>query len=268
VGANEVFTVVVTVLNIGSTNAHTIRLSYDGALVSGIIPVETNNAIHISTLTSGKSAEESIQLKTTNDVIAGNQAFVITLDYTDLYGGVYTSQRQFLINVLRSAEISYDTIEPPKEIAAGETFTLPANIFNVGKSILHNVTVNVTGAGLFPTSSVFLGDIAPGQAGNGQLSVFAGRLSMSEGQATDYGKTEGTYRIIYSDDSGEEHVIELVFIMEILEPVVDTAEGETEITAMPQFQWWVTLLVGLAIIAILVAAFVVTKMMRAVKMRG
>ena len=53
----------------------------------------------------------------------------------------------------------------PKEIAAGETVSLPANVFNLGKSTLRNVTVTLNGAGLFPTSSVFLGDIPPGEAG-------------------------------------------------------------------------------------------------------
>ena len=61
--------------------------------------------------------------------------------------------------------MSCDPVSLPKEITAGETISLPANVFNIGKSPLRNVTVNLTGAGLFPTSSVFLGDIQPGQAG-------------------------------------------------------------------------------------------------------
>ena len=65
--------------------------------------------------------------------------------------------------------------------------------FNIGKSPLRNVTVNLSGAGLFPTSSVFLGDIQPGQAGYGEMKVFVGMLSMTEGYTESYGKTSAVY---------------------------------------------------------------------------
>ena len=75
----------------------------------------------------------------------------------------------FLVHVTQPAEMSYDSVSLPREVTAGETVSLPANVFNIGKSTLRNVTVNLSGAGLYPTSSVFLGDIQPGQAGYGEV---------------------------------------------------------------------------------------------------
>lgn len=178
VGGDQEFSVNVTIENIGTLRARSVRLTYGGIAGEGgsacIIPVEANNSIHLENIASGESDTAAFQLRTTKDVLAGNQPFSVTLDYVDLYGGVYTSTRQFLIAVTQPAEISYDPITPPKTIEAGETFSLPANVFNIGKSTLRNVSITVTGAGLFPTSSVFLGDIAPGGTGNGEISVFAG----------------------------------------------------------------------------------------------
>lgn len=273
VGGDQEFSVKVTIDNIGNIRARSVRLSYGGASTEGgspgIVPVETTNAVHLENIASEESSEVTFRLKTTPDVISGNQSFFVTLDYVDLYGGVYSSTRNFLIAVTQPAEMRYDDITKsvPEKITAGETFSLPANVYNTGRSALKNVMVTVEGAGLFPTSAVFLGDIAPGSTGNGELSVFAGQLSMTEGYTEDYGKTNGRYTITYTDEAGEEHTIDIDFSLEIVKPVIETDEEETELTEEPAFQWWVTILVGLAIIAIIVALIVVAKFTRASKMR-
>lgn len=202
VGGEEEFSVSVTIDNIGSIRARSVRLSY-GSEAAGIVPVETNSAMHLPNIASGKSEAVSFKLRTTKDVLAGEQPFYITLDYVDLYGGVYTNTRTFLVHVTQPAEMSYDSVSLPMEVTAGETISLPANVFNIGKSTLRNVTVNLSGAGLYPTSSVFLGDIQPGQAGYSEMKVFIGMLSMTEGYMESYGWTNGTYVISYRDDAGE-----------------------------------------------------------------
>ena len=276
VGGDEEFTVDVTVKNIGTLRARSVRLTYSGMAAGGesggsapsIIPVESNNSVYLGNIAAEESGSASFKLKTTKDVLAGNQPFFITLDYIDLYGGVYTATRQFLVRVTQPAEISYDPIAPPKEITAGETLSLPANVFNIGKSTLRNVTITVAGAGLFPVSSVFLGDILPGQAGNGEMKVFIGMLSMTEGYTENYGKTNGKYTIIYSDDAGEQHTIDSEFELEILKPIVEGEnEKELTVTAEPAFQWWVAILIGFAIIAVIVATILVAKFSRMMRMK-
>lgn len=266
VGGDEEFVVDLTVKNIGAIRARSVRLTY-GSEAVGIVPVETNNSILLNNIAGAESTAASFKLKTTKDVLAGNQPFHITLDYVDLYGGVYTATRTFLVNVTQPAEIKYDPITVPKEIRAGETLSLPANVFNVGKSTLRNVTITVTGAGLFPVSSVFLGNILPGDAENGEMKVFIGMLSMTEGFTESYGKTNGTYTITYYDDAGEEYTINLTFSMEIKQPVIEADEEEKELTEEPAFQWWVMILVGFAIIAVIVAVIFVTKFSRMMKMK-
>ena len=220
VGGEEEFSVAVTIDNIGAIRARSVRLTY-GSEAAGIVPAETNNALHLENIASEDSAEVTFRMKTTKDVLAGQQPFYITLDYADLYGGVYTNTRTFLIQVTQPAVMGYDPVSLPKEIAAGETVSLPANVFNLGKSTLRNVTVTLTGAGLFPTSSVFLGDIPPGEAGYGEMKVFIGMLSMTEGYTESYGPTTGVYTVSYRDDQGVNHAEETQVSTEIKQPVIE-----------------------------------------------
>ena len=270
-GGDGEFSVNVKIDNIGSIRARSVRLTY-GSEAEGILPYDTNNAILLDNIASGEGAEAAFKMRTTKDVIAGSRAFFITLDYVDLYGGVYTATRQFLVNVTQPAEMTYDAISLPKSVTAGETFTLPANVFNIGKSPLRNVTVNLTGAGLFPTSSVFLGDIQPGQAGYGEMKVFVGMLSMTEGYTESYGKTTGVYTVSYKDDAGEVHTAEQQLSTEIKQPILDGEKTDAEKQAEEEqkramSQWWISALAAFAVIAIIVAVIVVSKFARMMKVR-
>ncbi len=266
VGGDAEFTVTLTIDNIGNLRARSVKLSWSSE-EAGILPAGANNAALLDNIASEESATASFKLKTTKDVLAGNRSFSVTLDYVDLYGGTYTTTRQFLVSVTQPVEISYDSISVAKSVAAGETFTLPANVFNIGKATLRNVTVTLTGAGLFPTSSVFLGDILPGEAGYGELKVFVGMLSMTSGYTESYGQTYGQYVITYYDDADEEYKVNIDFTTEIKAPVIETDTDNTE-EQKPVIQWWVAVLVGFAVIAMLVTGFVMTKFMRAMKLRG
>lgn len=271
VGGNEEFEVTLTVENIGTLRARSVRLTYgstssggDGAATaSSIVPVATNNAIHLENIADGKSETASFKLKTTADATSGNQPFSVTLDYTDAYGGVYTSSRTFLVAVTQPADFTYDDILTviPESVTAGESFTLPANVYNTGKSTLKNVMIEVTGDGLFPKTAAFLGDIVPGGTGNGEISVFAGQVNGG------YGQTNGLYTITYMNEAGEEQKQEIEFSIEIKEMVLETDGEPTDETQEPAFQWWVTILVGFAIIAVIVAVVVVAKVLRNSKMK-
>ena len=265
------FTATVTIDNIGTIRARSVRLSY-GSEAAGIIPADTNNAMHLENIASGEGATVSFALRTTGDVLAGEQPFYVTLDYVDLYGGVYTNTRTFLVHVTQPAKMSCDPVSLPKEVTAGETISLPANVFNIGKSPLRNVTVNLTGAGLFPTSSVFLGDIQPGQAGYGEMKVFVGMLSMTEGYTESYGKTTGVYTISYKDDAGDVHTAEQQLSTEIKQPILDGEKTDAEKQAEEEqkramSQWWISALAAFAVIAIIVAVIVVSKFARMMKVR-
>lgn len=271
VAGGGTFTVTATVENIGGIRARTVRLCY-GSETAGILPVETNAALHLDDLASGASAQVSFRLRASEQTLSGERTFFITLDYSDLYGGAYTATRTFPVRVEQPAEMRCDAATLPREVAAGETVTLPANVFNTGRSTLYNVTVSLSGAGLFPTGSVFLGDIAPGEAAYGQMEVFVGMLSMTDGYSESYGKTSAVYAVSYEDEAGETFTSTQELSTTILEPVVEDAltpqqqQAEQE-RREAEGQWWVSVLVAFAIIAIAVAIIVVGRFSRMMQLR-
>uniref|UniRef100_UPI004057289F COG1361 S-layer family protein n=1 Tax=Acetatifactor sp. TaxID=1872090 RepID=UPI004057289F len=263
VSGEEEFSVSVTIENIGAIRARSVILTY-GSDTAGIVPAQINNTMHLEDIASGKSETVSLSFQTSKDVLAGEQSFYVKLDYVDLYGGIYTENRTFLVQVIQPAKMEYDPISIPKQVISGENISVPVSVFNTGKSTLRNVVANISGSGFIPTSSVFFGDISPGESGNGEMEFYVGTLSMTDNTTNDYGKSNGTYTITYMDDNGEEHKEEMEFSTEIIQPIEDSEDVEEEQTVG---QWWISVLVTFAIIAIVVSVIVVTKFSRVMRMK-
>ncbi|MEN6563563.1 MAG: hypothetical protein ABFD11_08460 [Christensenella sp.] len=267
VGGDETFTVHVVVKNIGNKTAYASKLIY-GCEETDITSIDSNGAILLETLKKGETVEAYFKMKTDRDALAGNRQFFITLSFSARTGGVYNITRSFVVNVVQPSRIAFDPVSLPKEITAGETVTLPANVYNTGRSILRNVTVSLEGAGLFPSSSVFLGDIDPGEGKTGEMKVFVGMLSMTEGYTDNYGKTTGIYTVSYQDSTGENNTETLELKTEKKQPVISPSPTPDPTLQQAQSQWWITALVGFAIIAVIVAATVVSKFARELRMRN
>ena len=71
----------------------------------------------------------------------------------------------------------------------------------------------------------------------------------------------------FLNEAGEEQKQEIEFSIEIKEMVLETDGEPTDETQEPAFQWWVTILVGFAIIAVIVSVVVVTKVLRNSKIK-
>lgn len=265
IGGNEEFDVIVTINNIGNLKARNIKIIYGETGSLDIVPASAINVINIDNISNSKTTKAAFKMKTTENITNGIHFFPIQVDYVDYYGGVYTFTQQFTINVIRTAQIDYDALAIPEEAESGTTLELPVNIFNVGKSILKNVKISLEGDGLTPISSVYLGDIDVGLTGNGTLSVFVGTLENGN-----YGNIQGTYIISYDDEAGEMKSITNDFTFEITEPTSETSDTTAEedvAVKQPDVQWWVSLLIGLAIIAIIVSFIVTGRIIKANKMQ-
>jgi hypothetical protein len=97
-----------------------------------------------------------------------------------------------------------------------------------------------------------------GTAKTAETDVFVGTKDMTEGYKGDdkYGPTDGKIRLVYEDDEGREYVEETEFFTSILEPVIAPASAEDEETPRKAAQWWVSVLIGLALVAALAAVLV------------
>ena len=232
-----------------------------------LIPTEQNNIQLLGNLAKGEEVESSFAMSVSRDAVAGLQNFEVIVSCRDAYGGDYSLARSFTVQVNRPPEVNYDKPALEKSVIAGTTLTLPANVFNTGKSILRNVTVALEGNGFFPSSSVFLGDILPGEAGYGQMNVFVGMMSDPEGNGY-YGNAQAEYTITYTDDMGQENTIAQTLKTQIREPVPEpTPTPDPEQTQKTQAagQWWFSVLAALAILTIIISWIVTTRVIRALK---
>lgn len=260
----ENFTVTVTVENIGSIKARSVLLTY-GSDENGILPLQTNNQIHLSDIAGGRSASVTLEFSTAGDILSGTHSFYIGLDYCDLYGGTYTEQRIFRIQVIQPASLFLEPLSVPEQMICGETVKLPVAVFNTGKSPLHNVIFSLSVPGLLPLNGVFFGNIPPGESGAGEVEIYAGTLSVTGGQEQNFGASFGSYSITYTDEEGEEHVIKENISTQILEPPAGTEEetGKQDMAA----QWWLSILIALAVIAVLVSVIIVNRFSRMIRMK-
>ena len=97
------------------------------------------------------------------------------------------------------------------------------------------------------------------------MEIYVGRLSMTDGYTQDYGKTSGIYTVTYTDDNGEIHSEEMEFSTEIIRPVIEVEESTEKQETVGQ--WWISILVAFAIIAILIAVIVTTNFTRMMRLK-
>ena len=117
-------------------------------------------------------------------------------------------------------------------------------------------------------ASAYLGNLEPQASSDKTMSVFATTIDSK----TKYGVSYGTCLITYEDDSGNQMQESVDLKIEIVEPVkvTDEEKKKEEEKAEEQetlSQWWISLLFGIAIIAMLTAIIIVAKFSRMMKMR-
>ena len=265
--AGENFTVELAVENIGNLQAKNVKLSY-GSTSGMILPVEQNNVQLLGNLSKEKTVTASFDMKVCPDATEGMQCFEVTLACSDAYGGDYSLTRNFSIQVEQPAELQYDEPALEQYVTAGDTFSLPANVFNTGKSVLRDVRVSLEGNGMFPASSIFLGDILPGEAGYGQMNVFVGMMSDPDGNGY-YGETLAVYTISYTDEAGVTHEVSKELRTVIREPAIEptpTPNPEQVKKKDAEGAWWISALIAFAILAVLISWIITTRVIRAFRM--
>ena len=132
---------------------------------------------------------------------------------------------------------------------------------------MYNVRFTLSVPGLI-AATAYLGNLGPQESADKMMEVFATMLDGPE----KYGTTYGMCELTYEDATGRAYWESMDLSMEILEPVkiTDEEQEKLEEEAKEQetlSQWWVSLLFGIAIIAVLVAVIIVGKFSRMMKMR-
>lgn len=190
-----------------------------------------SDTIYISSLKRGEEAELPIAFTTNRNTADGTYKIDVAMSYDDKDAVTLTSAGAIYIPVKQEMHVELSMPKISENVTAGDTMPLSFQVMNLGRSKVYNVRCEVSGYGLFPMSTAFVGDMEPGSAGTADMNVFIGTKDQSEGYTGEdsYGMTSGLVTMYYEDESGQEYSEEFAFTTSIEKAVVSVeAEGEKE----------------------------------------
>lgn len=267
VNGGDGFTVTLTVKNSGTRDAKNVVVQYisedDSIRYTGIQDHQT-----IESLKKGESTTVTFDLRALPSAMEGKHSFRFSCSYKDAAdSGSYENSVDYPLTVVQKASLGYDEVRLPESITSGESFTLPVCVYNTGFSQIFNVRCSLNCDGLI-SSSAFLGNLAPQESADKAMTVFVTTLSGSQ----KYGESYGSIEISYEDVNGEKHFENQSVKMTIAEPkkITDEEKVKQEQEQKEQqtlSQWWISLLVAIAVIVILIAVIVIARFARMMRMK-
>ena len=263
---NDRVNVALEIENVGQKEARNIRITATPQ-DDGLVLIGDCNGSYVECLYANETLSAEFELRVLGHAPEGDHTVQIEMTYEGQYEGMYTETAQYRVHVAQSVELAYDTIKLPEQMTSGDTFTQIIYVYNPSCATAYNVRGVLNVDGLI-CSSAYLGNIAPQGEATKELSVFVTTLSGSQ----KYGDTWGSFELHYENENGEEQVLYQDLKGTILEPVkITDEEKERQLKEQKEqqtlSQWWISLLVAIAIIVILVAIIVIARFSRLLRMK-
>ena len=188
----------------------------------------------------------------------------LQFEYEDKKGTAYTATETVSLSVVQTQQASLVNFLMPESFYESDTESVAFQIQNTGLAVIYNARVSLEGSGLF-AQEVFLGNIEPGAALDGEMQIFAGTLNMdAQGEITDenalkYGSVSGRVVFSYENEQGEVTEQEQEFTTAIKKPqIVELKIEETE--KQETNQWWITITVLVFLTLLLVIFWLYLRM--------
>lgn len=242
------FEAVVTLKNIGTRTASKIRFSYS-ALSDGVFPTNNVHFFPVENIKPGKTAEIAIALTVREHTLAGDQKVHIDVTYEDSNFGEFTLSDEFRIETFSQTSVAFDELENGMEITVPEDYMIPTNVYNTGYAPIYNIYVEFETPGGQKYKS-FYRELLPGEAGYSNVKFFLWDVPNSKLANSD-GSFPFTYTVTYDDMFGETHTETRIYDFYVLpQPTSEPRETPEPAKVNTQGQYWIVLLVIVAVIAI------------------
>lgn len=242
------FEAVVTLKNIGTRTAIRIRFSYS-ALTDGVFPTNNVHVFPVNNIKPGNTAEVTLALTVREHTLAGDQTVHIDVNYEDSNSGSFTLSDEFRIETFSNTSIVFDELENGMEITVPEDYTIPTNVYNTGYAPIYNIHVEFETPGGQKYKS-FYRELLPGEAGYSDVKFFLWDVPNSKLANSD-GSFPFTYTVTYDDMFGETHTETRIYDFYVLpQPTSEPRETPEPAKVNTQGQYWIVLLVIVAVIAI------------------
>lgn len=260
VTAGDPFTLDITLQNTSNTKSvrnMTVTVSCDSPHFT---LQNASDTLYIGSINNGKTKDIELTYQTDLDTPAQRYPVTLTMSYDDADAQSLSSSATVTVDVCQELRVEMETPQIPSQVHAGDTLPLSITVLNMGRSTVYNVRAELSAPGLIPAGAAFMGNMDPGTEMTGDTDVFIGTKDMSEGHESDpkYGASNGTITLIYEDADGQEYTQETDISTTIQEPVVVQTEAPEEEPAKAG-QWWISVLIGAALIAGLATVLILRK---------
>ena len=218
--------------------------------------LEEGAVFQLDRIAAGGEEELSLLMKADASIPAGKYTIHVHFRYDSSEVLGLSSSGSTTVEIRQPTRIELVTTRFPDSVTVGETIPVPLQVLNMGKDMVYNVRCTLSGIGLSPSNTGYIGTMTAGSSAETNLDVYIMALNTAEGneQGSPYGPTGGTITLLYEDASGQEYKQETRFQTTVNRPIVvlqtepNVEEQENEAAG----QWWAVMLivggVGLACI--------------------
>ncbi len=159
-----------TSLNYYVQNVEMTYTSEEDALV----PTAGSNSVYIAKIDKGESFEQRLPVKSSPELAKEDVKVDLSMEYEDKKMTALTATQSVMVKVAQVQRIQLDTLQLPTSApAAGDSAQVSLGIFNLGRTILYNVTAKVVSdnPNLSPGQTFFGGNMDPGTSKTAELEV-------------------------------------------------------------------------------------------------
>ena len=266
--AGDSFTMTVTLKNsITTKSIRNMMVTVDTGNVL-INLEEDSNIFPIEKIDRGGEVELTLHFSTEPAIPSGKYPISFSFKYDSSKTLNLSSNGSTVVEIQQPANMELVMPRFADSVSVGETVPVSFQVMNMGRSSMYNVRCTVSGYGLVPSNTGYIGTMEAGTSKTTKVELYIIALNASAGNENgpQYGNTTGTVTLIYEDETGREYSQEATFDTTVNRPVVQLPQNNTEEEKEEQRagSWWVsvTILGGVILAAVGTILFIRSKKRR------
>lgn len=266
--AGDSFTMTVTLKNsITTKSIRNMLVTVDTGNVL-IDLEEDSNIFPIEKIDKGGEVELMLHFSTEPAIPSGKYHISFSFKYDSSKTLNLSSNGSTVVEIQQPANMELVMPRFADSVSVGETVPISFQVMNMGRSAMYNVRCTVSGYGLVPSNTGYIGTMEAGTSKTTKVELYIIALNASAGNENgpQYGNTTGTVTLIYEDETGREYSQEATFDTTVNRPVVQLPQNNTEEEKEEQRagSWWVsvTILGGVILAAVGTILFIRSKKRR------
>jgi len=266
--AGDSFTLTVTLKNsITTKSIRNMLVTVDTGNVL-IDLEEDSNIFPVEKIERGGEVELTLHLSTEPAIPSGKYPISFSFKYDSSKTLNLSSNGSTVVEIQQPANMELVMPRFADSVSVGETVPVSFQVMNMGRSSMYNVRCVVSGFGLVPSNTGYIGTMEAGSSKTTKVELYIIALNASSGNENgqQYGGTTGTVTLIYEDETGQEYSQEATFETTVTRPVVQLPQNNMEEEKAEQrvSSWWVSvsILGGVILAAIGTILFIRNKKRR------